>query len=300
MKTFNELNQPRQNATGYEIPMAPMVPSNGLSDGIAPAGKFQVAKYLPTIRYNESKYTYVVIASGKPVAQDSTGAVVPAGLRLDLAAYKSDPASALVKYTERDVTAGVRNAKGELAKAGEAVVASFEDAGITIGSHFGVAQYDCFVHAGGDGISPGLTTYINFNIQPVISIMADYHQQYPVVATVEELRAAALKGISAMVAKKADVKFGGFVTYDAESNFVMDSKPSFETTVGQVTGLRVYKDDTTGKVVGTHNDLHRVVAPNAATASALNQVASVQNEGMGSFITYSNGWGVVEFNLINR
>ena len=124
--------------------------------------------------------------------------------------------------------------------------------------------------------------------------------QYPVVADVATVRAAALKGISAVVAKKADIQFGGFVTYDAESNFVIDAAPSFANTIGQITGLRVYKDDTTGKVVGNHNLLDRVIAPNAATQSVLNQVANASNEGMGSFITYSGGWAVAEIGLINR
>lgn len=300
MANYNDLVGTRQSVTGFQIPQAPMVPNNGLSDGIAPAGTFKVAPYLPLVRYNEDKYTHVVIGSGKPVAQDSNGAIVPAGLRLDLAAYGVAPANALVKYTQADVDAGVRNANGALVTAGEAVVASFAAAGITIGAHIGVAPYDIFRHAGGDNINPTTTTHINFNPQPVIAVLRDYHMQYPVVKDVATARAAALKGMAVMVAAKADVAFGGFVTYDAESNFVIDAAPTLANTVGQITGLRVYKDDTTGAVVGDHNLLDRVVAPNPATASVLNQVANVSNDGMGSFITYSGGWGVVEFGLIGR
>lgn len=300
MANYQDLTSTRQNVPGFQIPISPIVPPNTLSDGIAPAGKFQVASYLPLLRFIEDKYTHVVVGTGKPVALDSKGAVVPAGLRLDLAAYQTDPASALVKYTDLDVEKGVRNAKGDLAKSGEAVVASFADAGITVGPHIGVAPYDYLRHAGGDGINPTTTTYINFNPQPVIAVLRDYHMQYPVVSTVDSVRTAALKGISALIAKEADIVFGGFVTYDAESNFVIDKSPSFEATVGQITGLRKYKDDTTGAVTGDHNLLNRVIAPNPATQSVLDQVANASNDGMGSFITYSNGWGVVEFGLINR
>lgn len=292
MANFNDLVSTRQSVAGFQIPQAPMVPNNGLSDGIAPAGTFIVAPYLPLVRYNEDKFTHVVVGSGKPVALDSNGNVVPAGLRLDT--------TGIVKYTQVDVDNGVRNAKGELVTVGEAVTASFAEAGITVGPHIGVAPYDYFRHAGGDNLTPTKTTYINFNPQPVIAVLRDYHMQYPVVANVETVRAAALKGISAVVAKKADIQFGGFVTYDAESNFVIDAAPSFANTIGQITGLRVYKDDTTGKVVGNHNLLDRVVAPNAATQSVLNQVANASNDGMGSFITYSGGWAVAEIGLINR
>ena len=292
MANFNDLVSTRQSVAGFQIPQAPMVPNNGLSDGIAPAGTFIVAPYLPLVRYNEDKFTHVVVGSGKPVALDSNGNVVPAGLRLDT--------TGIVKYTQVDVDNGVRNAKGELVTVGESVTASFADAGITVGPHIGVAPYDYFRHAGGDNLTPTKTTYINFNPQPVIAVLRDYHMQYPVVADVATVRAAALKGISAVVAKKADIQFGGFVTYDAESNFVIDAAPSFANTIGQITGLRVYKDDTTGKVVGNHNLLDRVIAPNAATQSVLNQVANASNEGMGSFITYSGGWAVAEIGLINR
>ena len=244
MANFNDLVSTRQSVAGFQIPQAPMVPNNGLSDGIAPAGTFIVAPYLPLVRFNEDKFTHVVVGSGKPVALDSNGNVVPAGLRLDT--------TGIVKYTQVDVDNGVRNAKGELVTVGESVTASFADAGITVGPHIGVAPYDYFRHAGGDNLTPTKTTYINFNPQPVIAVLRDYHMQYPVVADVATVRAAALKGISAVVAKKADIQFGGFVTYDAESNFVIDAAPSFANTIGQITGLRVYKDDTTGKVVGNH------------------------------------------------
>lgn len=301
MANFNDLTNTRPTVAGFQIPQAPMVPSNTLSDGIAPAGSFIVAPYLPLVRYNEDKYTHVVIGTGKPVAMDSKGHVVPAGLRLDLIAYGVAPANALVKYTQVDVDNGVRNANGALVTVGEAVVASFADAGITIGAHIGVAPYDYFRHAGGDNTDPTKTTYINFNIQPRIAVLRDYHMQYPVVKDVATARAAALKGMSVLVAaNKAAVTFGGFITYDAESNFVIDASPSFANTVGQVTGLRVYKDPATNTVTGNHNLLDRVVAPNAATQSVLNQVANASNEGMGSFITYSGGWAVVEFGLIGR
>ncbi len=291
MANYNDLVNARPTKVGFQIPQAPMVPANGLNDGIATTG-LVVAPYLPLIRYNDDKFTHVVIGTGKPVALDSRGNVVPAGLRLDT--------TGIVKYTQLDVDNGVRNAKGDLVTAGEAVTASFADAGIEVGPHIGVVPYDVFRHAGGDNINPTSLNYINFNPQPVITVLRDYHMQYPVVATAEKVRQAALKGISALIATESQIKFGGFVTYDAESNFVIDDNPSFAGTVGQITGLQKFKDSTTEEVVGNHNLLNRVVAPNAATQSVLNQVANVSNDGMGSYITYSGGWAVAHIGLINR
>jgi hypothetical protein len=60
-----------------------VTPSNGLSDGIAPAGGFKVAPYLPIQRFDNDKRANIVIGSGKIVALDVNGAVVPAGLRFE-------------------------------------------------------------------------------------------------------------------------------------------------------------------------------------------------------------------------
>ena len=130
--------------------------------------------------------------------------------------------------------------------------------------------------------------------------------QYPVVKDLATIRSAPLAGISAVVATLAQITFGTFITYDRESNFVPCSDlygygtSNPEAIIGQVTGLRVYKDPDTQTVVGTHNWLDKVVAPNAATADLLNQVPSSQNEGMGTYITYSNGYAVVEFGVQTR
>ena len=130
--------------------------------------------------------------------------------------------------------------------------------------------------------------------------------QYPVVKDVATIRKAPLAGIAGVVAGKTDITFGTFITYDRESNFVpCDDLYGYgtankEAIVGQVTGLRIYKDPDTDVVTGNHNLLDKVVAPNVATANLLNQVPSAHNEGMGTYLTYSGGYAVAEFGIQTR
>ena len=300
MATFNSLTTARPSVQGEKRDFSNMIPPNTLNDGIAPTG-FVVAPYLPLLNYDESKYTYTVIGTGKPVALDSKGSVVLAGLALDYAAYKKAPESALVRYTQLDVSTGILNAAGKPVTVGEAVVASFDEAGIKVGNYIGVTVGEVFRHAGGDNTDPTKLNYINFNIQPVITILRDSHMQYPVVTSVEVARATAVKGFAVVIAAdEAAIDFGGFLTFDAESNLVFDTEPNLKHTVLQVTGLRKYRDPATLKVTNTHNLLDRVVAPNPATQSVLDRTASSATGGMGSYITYSGGWAVLEGGLVGR
>ena len=315
MPTYNDFGTNQLVREGYQHPIQ-HIPSNSFSDGIAPAGTFIVAPYLPLLRYNEDKFVYTVISSGKIIALDSNGNVVPAGLRLEAAAYAvalgtsvaAADTQALVRYTATDVANGVRNFAGTLVVENEPVVKSFFTGATlvnTISYYIGVAQYDIFAHAGGtDNLDPTKIKYVNFNRQPSIAPLCDYHMQYPVVKDVATIRTAPLKGIAGLVSTRVNVKLGAFVTYDRESNFIIAQPGDYgfgttpvEAIVGQVTGLKVFKDEDTGAKVGDHNFLDKVVAPNAATASVLNQVPNSQNDGMGTYITYSNGYAVVQFGL---
>lgn len=317
MPNYNEYGLNRTYNSGFQAPAQVLVPTNTLSEGVAPAGRFIVAPYLPLIRYNEEKYADVTISSGKPLAMDKAGQIVPAGYRLEVAAYATGlatdvataDAQALLRYTAYDVSKGVKNFKGLPVVAGEPVVKSWftgTTADNAVSTYVGVAQYDIFRHAGGDNLTPSSIRDINYNIQPVISFLSDYHMQYPLVKDLATIRTAALAGIAGVVSAKANITFGTFITYDRESNFVPTSdlytygSTSPEYIVGQVTGIRIYKDENTNAVTGDHNGLNQVVAPNAATASVLNQVPNASNDGIGTFLTYSNGYGVVEFGIQTR
>ena len=310
--SYNSFGYDRKPAIGVIRQEEVLIPANTLSEGVSPAGRFIVAPYLPLLRNSENLgfTTQVVISSGKIVAIDSKGQIVPAGLRLEAEAYVTGgDAGALVKYTVKDVEAEVRNFKGDIVTDGEPVVKSWFTRSTLdnkISYFVGVTQYDCLRHAGGDNINPATIRNINMNPQPVIAFLSDYHMQYPVVKDVDTIRSAPLKGIAGVVATPDTLTFGTFITYDRESNFVpCDDLHGYGTTkleavVGQVTGLRVYKDHTTNAVTGNHNLLNKVVAPNAATASVLNQVPNSRNDGLGTFITYSNGYAIAEFGIQTR
>ena len=294
---FNRL-QNRKTAAGFQIAVNDITPNNSHSPGFNITG-FKPAPYLPLLsRFDEEKYTYLVMSSGLPVALDSKGQLVPAGLRLDLA----NPVTAKVKYTQLDVTQGVLNAAGQPVTVGEAVVASFATAGITIKSHIGVLFQNTVRHAGGDNVDPAKLRNINLNPQPVVTVVRDAHMQYPVVADEAKAASTPMEGLAVAIAAIDGIQPGDFLTYDANSKFVVDTAPSLANTIAQVTAVRQFRDST-GKVVNSHNGLEHVIAPmfpNAATRSAMDQVASKETQGMGSYITYSDGWGVLEISLINR
>ena len=317
MPTYNSYGLNRNSAEGFSIPQQVLVPPNTLSEGVSPAGRFIVAPYLPLLRENPEKFVDVVISSGKVLALDTKGQIVPAGLRFEAEAYATAlvtsvaaaDAQALVRYSATDVAKRVRNFKGELVAANEPVVKSWFTGTVQdnhVSYFVGVGQYDIFRHAGGDNINPTTIDNINLNPQPVIAFLADYHMQYPIVKDLATIRSAPLAGIAGVVAERSAIAFGTFITYDRESNFVPCSDlygygtSKAEAVIGQVTGIRIFKDPTSGAIVGNHNLLDRVIAPNAATASALNQVASSQNDGMGTYITYSGGYGVVQFGIQTR
>ena len=223
MPNYNDYGLNRQANTGFMIPQQDFIPPNTLSDGIAPAGRFIVAPYLPLIRFNPEKHVDVVISSGKVLAMDSVGQIVPAGLRFEADAYATAlatsvaaaDAQALVRYTSYDVTKGVRNFKGVPVVADEPVVKSFFTGTTqdnTISYFVGVGQYDIFRHAGGDNLTPTALRNINMNIQPVISFLADYHMQYPLVKDVATIRTAPLSGIAGVVSTKSAITFGNILS----------------------------------------------------------------------------------------
>lgn len=157
--SYNEHNrlQGRTSAAGFQIPINDITPDNNHSPGFNVTG-FKPAPYLPLLnRFDEERYAYLVISSGKPVALDNKGNLVPAGLRLDA----EDADTAVVKYSQLDVQQGVLNSAGVPVTVGEAVVASFATSGTKVGTHIGVAFQNTLRHAGGDNIDPTRIRSIN-------------------------------------------------------------------------------------------------------------------------------------------
>lgn len=268
-------------------------PAVMFSEGMHPAGQFMPAPYLAFLRdKSEDVYTHVVISTGKVLAFDSNGFVVPAGI-LD-----SDDV-----YTQRDVDEGVLMADGNEAVAGTKVADIMRAAGITVSAPIGVALYDIFRHPGGDGINPCNFNFQNLNYQHRIAFVCDYMVELPIVESDEVYAKAPLKGIAAFIAAKganaglntvADfttIKPGDFVTFDKNSNMVVAAAADDNgKIIGQV--LQVVKPDPSSML--------KWVRSSSAGGHELDKMPGTATGGVSDKLAYSGGYGLVRINLINR
>lgn len=292
-----------------------ITPNVEFSEGYRPAGEFQIAPYLPLVRYDAYNREFKVLSQGKVVGFDVSGYVVPAGLRLQAAAYKvaadaganigaglalGDALTTIDKYTAVDVQNGVKNAAGAAVTVGEPVVKSFFNITAlplvqlnTISSAIGITYMDCWPHPGGDGINPATFNRSNYNLQSRIGFLRYYQIELPLVQDTATYKAAPFPGIAACVAAAGTVKPGMFVSYDLNSNFVVsgyDYGPfSEEDVLGQVTSVR-------GS--GPFQLLDRVrTAQNGV--SVLEAMPGTATVGKSDTITYSGGYGLVRI-CLNR
>ena len=198
-----------------------MTPNFEYSEGIRPAGEFQVAPYLPEVRYNIRLLYPVVLSGGKVVSMDSNGYIVPAGLQKQLAALIAKGAVAktttraggtnevvgLTRYTVKDVEGGVRNAAGAYVVDGEAVVESFVAGAncdgavlVSVSKPVGISSYNYWRHAGGNGENPALFNQLNFSLQNKVAFVCDYQLELPIVTDRATYAAAPFAGMGAMIA----------------------------------------------------------------------------------------------------
>ena len=198
-----------------------MTPNFEYSEGIRPAGEFQVAPYLPEVRYNVRLLYPVVLSGGKIVSMDSSGYIVPAGLQKQLAALVAKGAVAkvttragganevagLTRYTVKDVDAGVRNSAGQYVVDGEAVVESFVAGAncngavlLSVSKPVGISSYNYWRHAGGNGENPALFNQLNFSLQNKVAFVCDYQLELPIVTDRATYLAAPFAGMGAMIA----------------------------------------------------------------------------------------------------
>jgi hypothetical protein len=279
-----------------------VTPSNKISPGVDSTGKFRPAPYLPLLRYDQEKFTYVVVSSGKPVAFIDNF-LVPAGYKLEIDAVTAG-GTATILYTALDVQQGVRNYAGTLVTVGEGVVTSIIAASAKASYFVGFAEYDYFRHGGGDGINPSQFNRTNFNPQFAVAYNMDYNYEYPVVKDNTAYSAAPYVGIAAFIG--TGIKPGQFVTYDVNSNFVITNTDfsrgtvPYEAICGQVNAVYIVKDSTSGAVLNPVNSLDTVVTPQNIAGTPLNQLAGLENGGVPQKITYANGYGYVRFGLNTR
>lgn len=158
-----------------------------------PAGEWKPASWLPVVWQNEASKDYFTISSGKVVALDSTGRVVPAGLLRRLEGAKDDT---FIEYTDEDVKARVIDIEtGDFVTAAKTVEnqeamaavlshgwvisdkdptaddASCQEVGaLFISAPVGVAAYDVYVWAGDD---PANLHFTNYQKQHMIQFFTD-------------------------------------------------------------------------------------------------------------------------------
>lgn len=286
----------------------PITPDNKHSEGIDSAGDFQVAPYLPLIRYNREFRTYVVISSQTPVAHATdpkTGEsfLVPAGYAIAMEEGDKE-----LVYTDLDVQQGVLGPDGKPVAAGDSVVDKLKASNIKVSAMCGIINYNAFRHPGGNGINPAQLRYRNYNPQPCVSFNMDYVYEYPMVKDGDEYKKAPLKGISAFVGKKAFA--GQFITYNKHSQFVVAEEDAFgygstkpERIVGQVMKVTHFKDPESGELTkNTFNNLDKVVniAHPFMDNTGLNSMPGHNNNGLVTKLTYANAFGLITLALQTR
>lgn len=208
-----------------------MTPGVFKQEDYTPSLRATVAPYLPLVRYSEKDRDYVVISQGKPIAFDSYGYIVPAGLALEIAAEVASPGSSTIAYTATDVAAGVVGPDGTAVSAGEKVAALLVAAGVTVSLPFALAftsyyraNSDTFVtmankEIGGGGVLPHKFRYHNYNPQGKVSVITHKIVEVPVVATYDPV----FGGVVVFDSNDSNAlpTMGAKVKIDANSNFVL-------------------------------------------------------------------------------
>lgn len=275
------------NQTGF------VTPDIEHSEGVRPAGNFMPADYLPQVRFDIFFKTPIVVSAGKPVAFDSNGRLVPAGLALELAL---GAASTLV-YTQADVDQGTVNAEGDLVTVGEKVVTSMIAAGITVSNHVGIAPYNYFKAPGGDGENPADYTFGGFNAQHKVSFLTDYVIRLP-VATAAGYATAVMTGITALIGGVGTVKPGQYITYNKDSNFVVaDAAYGKGANPERVVGM-VLQVET-----GNPALMNIIRSPTVGTDKFGDPMARLNGTATGGkeqAVYYANGYATATINLIER
>jgi hypothetical protein len=169
-----------------------ITPNVEYSEAHRPHGEYIVADWLPVGRFEKHYENYFVVSSGKIVAFDRTGRVVPAGLKTAFAATSGD----VLTYAAADVTekvvdlstgaVGAAPAGYTRSELGTALIArGLLDAGEAaedfISFPVGVAPYNYIKWAGGDGFNPADNVQHNYNMQHRVAVLCKYVVEMPLV-----------------------------------------------------------------------------------------------------------------------
>lgn len=168
-----------------------ITPNVEYSEPHRPHGEYLVADWLSVGRYDKYYEDYFVVSSGKIIAFDRAGRVVPAGMKVAFAA-----AGNVLTYTATDVQEGVVDLTTGVAVAAPVAytAAAIATALISLGlldagqvaadfvsNPVGVAPYNYYHWAGGDGFNPSDYRLNNHNMQHRVAILCKYVVEMPLV-----------------------------------------------------------------------------------------------------------------------
>ncbi len=169
-----------------------ITPNVEYSEAHRPHGEYIVADWLPVGRYEKHYENYFVVSTGKIIAFDRTGKVVPAGLKTAFAVGSGDVltyATADATTLTTDLTTGVAVAvaagytRAEITAALLALglLDASENAEDFISYPVGVAPYNFLQWAGGDGFNPANLKEHNNMMQHRVGILCKYVVELPLV-----------------------------------------------------------------------------------------------------------------------
>jgi len=177
--------------------MGRVTPIVEYSDSQRPHFESTPAPWLPVQRLEKEIEYYIVVSTGKVIAEDRDGYLVPAGLRK---AFNKATGATVLTYTSVDVEENVVDlTTGELltgaASYTEAeVTAALTERGLLrpgeramdfISKPIGIASYNYYKAAGPDHWNPQTLYNHNFRPQALTAVTCDYVISVPVVPAVE-------------------------------------------------------------------------------------------------------------------
>lgn len=204
---------------------------------------------------------------------------------------------------------GVVTADGNAAVAGDYVVESIltvggtaivdltpgdaaaviDGANVTISAPIGIAPYNYFRWAGGDGFNPSQYNHHNYNMQHQVAVLCDYYIELP---RIDDKSLIKFPGMAVMYDSGLSVVPGDFLTFDINSDMVVGGS-DFSDVIGQVWAVDSgFPKDYLERVRTAYQGLND-----------LDQMPGSASGGLPDNILYAGGTavkGVVRINLINR
>jgi len=271
-----------------------------------------VAPYLPLVRWSDHDKDYFVISKGTPVALDSYGYLVPAGLAIDLA---DGLGAGQVLYTQADEDYGILDAAGNTVTAGDPVCDALLNESITISKPVGVlhesvyvAYSDDYMPAANRGVGPGgvlpsRSRFHNYKAQGHLQILMDYVFELPVVMDTADVL---FDGQAVFNGAAGVPTYGDFVKIDRFSNWVLadPTTDSFYDVIGQIIDMDMRHPKGYLQYVQTLFDENKYptsFGDGEFDFNGLDKMSGSATEGIDQIITYAGedgSLGTVVVNLI--